>query len=39
MITLRGIRHDALDTIEKAKKAKEIGEDDAKRLESRSMTH
>ncbi|HEX8182015.1 MAG TPA: ribosome recycling factor [Candidatus Saccharimonadales bacterium] len=33
MISLRGIRHDALDTIEKAKKSKDIGEDDAKRLE------
>jgi ribosome recycling factor len=33
MISLRNIRHDALDTIDKAKKAKDIGEDDAKRLE------
>ncbi len=33
MISLRGIRRDAFDAIEKAKKAKEIGEDDAKRLE------
>lgn len=33
MVTLRGIRHDALDAVDKAKKDKEIGEDDAKRLE------
>jgi ribosome recycling factor len=33
MVTLRNIRHDAMDTIDKAKKAKDIGEDDAKRLE------
>ncbi len=33
MISLRGIRHDAMDAIDKAKKAKDIGEDDAKRLE------
>ena len=33
MISLRGIRRDAFDSIEKAKKAKELGEDDAKRLE------
>jgi ribosome recycling factor len=32
MIQLRAIRHDAHDVIDKAKKAKEIGEDDAKRL-------
>ena len=32
MISMRGIRHDALDAIEKAKKDKEIGEDDAKRF-------
>ena len=32
MITMRGIRHDALDAIDKAKKDKEIGEDDAKRF-------
>jgi ribosome recycling factor len=32
MIALRGARHDALDVIDKAKKNKEIGEDDAKRL-------
>lgn len=33
MVTLRNIRHDALDTISKAQKDKQIGEDDAKRLE------
>jgi ribosome recycling factor len=33
MITLRGARHDAMDAIDKAKKDKAIGEDDAKRLE------
>jgi ribosome recycling factor len=33
MITLRNIRHDAIDGIDKAKKDKTIGEDDAKRLE------
>ena len=32
MIALRNVRRDALDTIEKAKKDKDIGEDDAKRL-------
>ncbi len=32
MISLRNIRHDALDAIDKAKKGKQIGEDDAKRL-------
>jgi len=32
MIALRSVRHDALDAIDKAKKDKEIGEDDAKRL-------
>jgi len=32
MIVLRGIRHDSIDLIEKAKKDKDIGEDDAKRL-------
>ena len=31
MISLRNIRREALDTLEKAKKDKEIGEDDAKR--------
>ena len=35
MVSLRGVRHDALDTIAKAKKDKDIGEDDAKRLEKR----
>ena len=33
MITLRNIRHDAMESIDKAKKDKAIGEDDAKRLE------
>jgi ribosome recycling factor len=33
MVGLRGIRHDALDAIDKAKKDKQIGEDDAKRLQ------
>lgn len=32
MIQLRGIRHDAIDLIDEAKKDKDIGEDDAKRL-------
>ncbi len=32
MISLRNIRHDAMDRIDNAKKAKEIGEDDAARL-------
>lgn len=32
MVSLRNIRHDALDAIDNAKKAKTIGEDDAKRL-------
>jgi ribosome recycling factor len=32
MIQLRNIRRDAMDTIDKAKKGKDIGEDDAKRL-------
>ncbi len=32
MISLRNLRHDALDAIEKSKKDKEIGEDEAKRL-------
>lgn len=31
MVSLRGARHDAIDAIDKAKKDKEIGEDDAKR--------
>ncbi|HEY5805919.1 MAG TPA: ribosome recycling factor [Candidatus Saccharimonadales bacterium] len=33
MVSVRGIRHDAMDAIDKAKKDKMIGEDDAKRLE------
>ncbi len=33
MVTLRNIRHDALDTISRAQKDKQLGEDDAKRLE------
>lgn len=33
MVGLRSIRHDAMDHIERAKKDKQIGEDDAKRLE------
>lgn len=33
MVSLRGVRHDALDTIAKSKKDKAVGEDDAKRLE------
>ena len=33
MISMRNIRREALDAIDKAKKDKEIGEDDAKRLE------
>ena len=33
MIALRGIRRDAMDAVDKAKKDKAIGEDDAKRLE------
>jgi ribosome recycling factor len=33
MITLRGIRRDAMDAVEQSKKDKAIGEDDAKRLE------
>src|SRR3954469_19509102 len=32
MISMRGVRHDVLDVIDKAKKDKQIGEDDAKRL-------
>jgi ribosome recycling factor len=32
MISLRNIRHEAMDAIDKAKKDKAIGEDDAKRL-------
>jgi ribosome recycling factor len=34
MISLRNIRHEALDIIDEAKKDKDIGEDDAKRLTS-----
>lgn len=33
-IGIRKARHDALDTIDKSKKAKEIGEDDAKRMQA-----
>ena len=33
MVSLRNIRHDALDAIDKLKKDKQVGEDDAKRLE------
>lgn len=32
MIAVRNIRHDAMDAVDRAKKDKEIGEDDAKRL-------
>jgi ribosome recycling factor len=32
-IGIRKARHDALDTVDKAKKAKEIGEDEAKRMQ------
>jgi ribosome recycling factor len=32
MISLRNIRHEALDSIDKAKKGKDVGEDEAKRL-------
>lgn len=32
MISLRNVRHEAMDVIDKAKKDKEIGEDEAKRL-------
>ncbi len=32
MIVTRGIRHEAIDAIEQAKKSKEIGEDEAKRF-------
>ena len=34
MISLRNVRHEAMDVIDRAKKTKEIGEDDAKRLQS-----
>lgn len=33
MVTLRNIRHEAMDAITKAQKDKQLGEDDAKRLE------
>lgn len=33
MVALRNVRHDAMDAIDTAKKAKDIGEDDAKRLQ------
>ena len=32
MVALRNVRHEAMDAIERAKKDKQIGEDDAKRL-------
>jgi ribosome recycling factor len=32
MISLRGIRHDTLDTFNEAKKDKDLGEDEVKRL-------
>ncbi len=34
MIAVRNVRHEAIDAVDKAKKDKEIGEDDAKRLTS-----
>ena len=33
MVALRNVRHDALDAIEQSKKDKQVGEDEAKRLE------
>lgn len=39
MISLRGIRRDALDAIDKLKKDKEIGEDEAKRLTAQVEDH
>ena len=33
MVSLRNVRHDAMDAISTAKKDKQVGEDDAKRLE------
>ncbi len=33
MVSLRNVRHEAMQTIDKAKKDKTVGEDDAKRLE------
>jgi len=35
MISLRNIRHDAMDALDKAKKDKQIGEDEAKRLSTK----
>lgn len=35
MIAVRNVRHDAMDTIDKAKKNKEVGEDEAKRFSAR----
>jgi ribosome recycling factor len=34
MVSIRAIRHEALDAIDAAKKAKEVGEDEAKRMTS-----
>lgn len=42
MVSLRNIRHDALKDVDQAKKDKQIGEDDAKRLEKQideAMAH
>lgn len=42
MIALRNIRHDSIGIVDAAKKAKELGEDDAKRLEKQideAMNH
>jgi ribosome recycling factor len=39
MITLRAVRREAMDVIDKAKKDKEIGEDEAKRLSSQVEDH
>jgi ribosome recycling factor len=39
MIALRGIRRDALDAIDKGKKDKEVGEDEAKRLTAQVEDH
>ena len=33
MIALRGVRHEAMDAVDRGRKDKQIGEDDAKRLE------
>jgi ribosome recycling factor len=38
-IGIRKARHDAMDTVDKAKKSKEIGEDDAKRLQTEIDSH